>query len=360
MATPLIGTVIITGANGALGSEIAAAIAETQPLVHLLLVLRNSQNDGLQNVPSRLRSIGPRSFETAEVDLTSINSVITFSKQTVQRVRRRLIPPVIVLIHCAAIASYVSDPVTRDGYDPVYQTNCLSPFLMTVGLLEAFRAGDRPTSSGARVINIGCSAVSYGRLDYFEGGQDSKRASGSRLKAREGNVRFRSSKLIMATAMYALRRSLAIVSVSYVLHWHLFRPLTGFSAQEGKISLDIFTLDPGGMVGKSHLSPTAPRSLRVAHKARSSLRPLLRLFSKSAMNATEVPAKAIARVAFQPHPVDNMGTQPYYILDDEYEAGSVVCLLRDQRQMDDVLKRMMRQAEAGLRELQSSPTRHEH
>lgn len=75
------------------------------------------------------------------------------------------------------------------------------------------------------------------------------------------------------------------------------------------------------------------------------------------MNATTVPAKAIAKVAFQPHPVDGQGTQPYYILDDEYEAGSVVWLLRDRRQMDDILKTMMRQADSGLRELQSSVRR---
>lgn len=213
MATPLIGTVIITGANGALGSEIAIAIAKTQPLAHLLLLSRDLQGESVKNMSSRLRLIGPRSFETATVDLTNINSVVTFSKQTVERVRRREIPPVIVLIYCAAIASYVSDQMTQDGYDPVYQTNCLSPFLMTVSLLEAFRAGNEPTSSGARVINIGCSAISRGRLDYFDRAKDHKRLAGSRLKRKEGEMRFGSSKLIMAAGMYALRRSLATVSV---------------------------------------------------------------------------------------------------------------------------------------------------
>ncbi|GAD91732.1 mannan polymerase II complex ANP1 subunit Anp1, putative [Paecilomyces variotii No. 5] len=66
------------------------------------------------------------------------------------------------------------------------------------------------------------------------------------------------------------------------------------------------------------------------------------------MNATTTPAKAIAKVAFQPHPADSQGTQPYYILDDEYEAGSVVWLLRDRRQMDDVLKTFLPAVSLGL------------
>jgi hypothetical protein len=34
--------------------------------------------------------------------------------------------------------------------------------------LEAFRAGDGTPKGGAKVINIGCSATSSGRLDYFD------------------------------------------------------------------------------------------------------------------------------------------------------------------------------------------------
>lgn len=210
MATPLIGTVIITGGNGALGSEIAVAIAKTQPLVHLLLAARNVQDESVQQVADKIRLIGPRSVEIARLDLADFNSVTTFARLTVERVQRKTIPPIMVLINSAATLSYARDEFTKDGYDPVYQVNCLSPFLLTVSLLEGFRA------SGSLVLNIGCSTISDGRLDYFDtnGAKGEKSRSGAALSAKEGNIRFGSSKLLMSVAMYALRRSLHQVSIS--------------------------------------------------------------------------------------------------------------------------------------------------
>ena len=234
MATPLSGTVIITGGNGVLGSEIALAIAKSQPLVHLLLVARSISSEGVREISDKIRLIGPRSLEIVMVDLASFSAVTEFAEHTVRRVKRKDIPPVSVLINSAAMASYVADEKTADGFDPVYQTNCLSPFLLTVDLLEAFKAGDGATEEGgARVINIGCSTVSQGRLDYFDdesewppGGNSnsSKSTSGTMtgssskphqrnsLSVKKGVERFGSSKLLMCASMYALRRSLASVS----------------------------------------------------------------------------------------------------------------------------------------------------
>jgi mannan polymerase II complex ANP1 subunit len=212
MGTPLIGTVVITGGNGSLGSEIAIAIAKTQPLAHILLAARDIRSDHVRDLTGRIRLIGPRSIEVVKVDLSSFNSVVSFSQNTVDRVHRKEIPPVTVLINSAAVASYAADEVTPDGYDPVYQVNSIGPFLLTISLLEAFRAGNGTPNGGARVINIGCSAISHGSLDYFEReGDRARRPVGTRLNAKEGTMRFGSSKLIMSTAMYALRRSLVLV-----------------------------------------------------------------------------------------------------------------------------------------------------
>lgn len=213
MGTPLVGTVIITGGNGSLGAEIAIAIAKTQPFVHLLLTARDIRSESVETLTDRIRLIGPRSFEVAKVDLASFHSVVSFSQNTVERVQYKEIPPVNVLINSAAISSYVIDETTRDGYDPVYQTNCIAPFLLTVSLLEAFRAGDGTANGGARVINIGCSAMSNGTFDYFDRETDStNERPGTPLGARKANVRFGSSKLLMSASMYALRRSLVLVS----------------------------------------------------------------------------------------------------------------------------------------------------
>ncbi|KAL2829276.1 Anp1-domain-containing protein [Aspergillus cavernicola] len=335
MATPLVGTAIITGGNGSLGSEIAVAIAKTQPFVHLLLLARDLRSESVKNVRERIRLIGPRSLEALKVDLASFNSVVSFAEVTVERVHNKEIPPVILLINSAAMSSYVTDQVTRDGHDPVYQTNCIAPFLLTVSLLEAFRAGDGTPNGGARVINIGCSSATKGTLDYFEDQDSSVNSSpGTQLSAKEANKRFGSSKMLMSAAMYALRRSLVLT---------------------GNISLNIYTLDPGGMTGESHLNSAVPLSVRMAHQTRTGLRPFLRVFSKSAINKASVPAKVIARVAFQRDTVENWSRERYYILNSEYEAGSVIPVMRDRQQMDGLLMKLMRQIESASERFQPRP-----
>ncbi|RAL14949.1 Anp1-domain-containing protein [Aspergillus homomorphus CBS 101889] len=320
MGTPLVGTAIITGANGLLGSEVAVSIAKAQPFVHLLLVARDIRSDAVKDVLNRIRLIGPRSVEVVKADLASFNSVASFAQYTVERVRSKEIPPVILLINSAASSSYVTDQVTRDGYDPVYQTNCIAPFLLTVSLLEAFRAGDGTPNGGARVINIGCATMSKGSLDYFDEQEPdhATQTPGTPISAKEATARFGSSKLLMSAAMYALRRSLVLA---------------------GNISLNVYTMDPGYMTGESHLTASAPKSVRMAHQTRSGLRPILRVFSKSAINKASVPAKVIAKVAFQKETVENWGRERYYILDSEYEAGSVIPVLRDLPRMDALLQK---------------------
>lgn len=212
MGRALTGTVIITGGNGLLGSEIAIAIAKRQPFTHLLLTARDPKAKDTQDLVARIQLVGPRSVEVLQLDLTDLKSVTKFARSTVDRVRKDEIPPVVDLIHSAAIASYTVDVLTSDGHDPVYQTNCVAPFVLTVGLLEAFHAGHGSSDGGAKVVYIGCSAISHGELDYFDRGRRKNGQSpGTPMSAKEGNIRYGSSKLLASVALYALRRSLANV-----------------------------------------------------------------------------------------------------------------------------------------------------
>lgn len=213
MATPLHGTVIITGANGSLGSKIALKIARQQPFVHLLLTARDVWSKSVADISEEIRSLGPRSFEIAKLDLAKFSSVRRFTESTVDRVQNGDIPSIQLLINCAAIASFKADAFTEDGFDLVYQTNCLGPFLLTVNLLEAFRANEG--GNGTRVINVGSSLMSMGKLDYFD--NCTTKTIDSPLGVREGLVRYGSSKLLLNAAMYALRRSLAMVSDSALI-----------------------------------------------------------------------------------------------------------------------------------------------
>ena len=210
MATPLRGTVLITGAAGSLGSKIALQIARLHPFVHLLLTARDVWSQRVADISEEIRSLGPRSFEIAGLDLASFHSIRKFTRNTVERVRTGDIPSIQLLINCAAVASFKADAFTEDGFDLVYQTNCLGPFSLTVNLLEAFRVNGG--GNGTRIINIGSSMMSMGKLDYFD--NYIRKKVDSPLGVREGLVRYGSSKLLLNAAMYALRRSLAMVSHS--------------------------------------------------------------------------------------------------------------------------------------------------
>lgn len=71
------------------------------------------------------------------------------------------------------------------------------------------------------------------------------------------------------------------------------------------------------------------------------------MVSRSSINKASVPAKVIARVAFQGDAVGNCQRERYYILDSEYEAASVLLTLRNGPQMAERLVQVMREAEGG-------------
>lgn len=101
------------------------------------------------------------------------------------------------------------------------------------------------------------------------------------------------------------------------------------------------------MTGESNLRTGAPLSVRVAHQTRSGLRPFLRMVSRSSINKASVPAKVIAKVAFRRDAVGKSHGERYYILDSEYEASSVLSVLRDESRMGRLLVQMMRSIEMG-------------
>lgn len=101
------------------------------------------------------------------------------------------------------------------------------------------------------------------------------------------------------------------------------------------------------MAGESNLRAGAPLSVRVAHQTRSGLRPFLRIVSRSSINKAGVPAKVIAKVAFEEGRLEKCETERYCILDSEYKAASVLPILRDESYMRRLLVHMLRLVEVG-------------
>ena len=101
--------------------------------------------------------------------------------------------------------------------------------------------------------------------------------------------------------------------------------------------------DPGTIYSTSTPPRIAPTLTKLAQQTRAGLRPLLQRFSKSAINHASVPAKAICKLAFRNSSVQDLVSERYYVLEKEYDAGSVIDVLRDEKLKERLLKMMMRQ-----------------
>jgi NAD(P)-dependent dehydrogenase (short-subunit alcohol dehydrogenase family) len=218
MATPPTRTVLITGGNGSLGSQTAYKIAQSQSGVFFLLTARKPNDANAQAVSEQLRTMGVETFEFMVVDLGNFASVRAFASTVSERVEAGKIPPIEVIINSAAYSSYIMDKQTEDGFDPVYQTNVLSPFLLSVLLLKSgFRKIEgRPQG---RIINVSSETVNFGDVAFFDSwGETEARKTLSGLGVKLGLTRYGSSKLIMDVAMYTLRERLLSVSTCHILH----------------------------------------------------------------------------------------------------------------------------------------------
>jgi hypothetical protein len=71
------------------------------------------------------------------------------------------------------------------------------------------------------------------------------------------------------------------------------------------------------------------------------------------MNKVSVPAKAIARVAFQIDSVENLQKERYYILDNDYEAASVLPSLRDAKKVKKLLVQLLGRIDVETKDVDS-------
>jgi NAD(P)-dependent dehydrogenase (short-subunit alcohol dehydrogenase family) len=175
---------LITGANAGLGRAIAAGLARLGAGVILGCRDRGRGEAALSEISS---ATGSETIELMLVDLSSQQSVRAIAAD-VRRQHGRLD----VLINNAAIFKN-SRSTTADGYETMFATNHLGPFLLTNLLLDVLKAG-----APARIVNI--TAPSTTRLDFDDlQGEKSFRA----LSA------FGASKMCNLLFTYELARRLA-------------------------------------------------------------------------------------------------------------------------------------------------------
>jgi len=199
-AGSLIGRVcMVTGATGALGKATANAFAQRGARV--VLVSRDEAR-GHAVVASVRQSSGAGSVEALQGDLSDLRSVRNLAKSFGEEHDR-----LDVLVNAAAVFARKRIE-TGDGFELMFVTNFLGPFLLTNLLVPALRAG-----APSRVITI--SAPTTTELDFAD---------------LQGNTRWRplhafgASKMADLLFTYALARRLEGTAVhANVLHPGVFK-----------------------------------------------------------------------------------------------------------------------------------------
>lgn len=135
------GSILITGANGGLGSAIVSRIVSKPDLAayHGIYTARNASSAtaldaALGKAPTASTS-PPHSFEKVSLDLSRLSSVREVAADISSRVQAGDIPPIQALVLNAGIEEFATQTWTEDGLDLTFATNYLSQWLLTLMLL---------------------------------------------------------------------------------------------------------------------------------------------------------------------------------------------------------------------------------
>jgi NAD(P)-dependent dehydrogenase (short-subunit alcohol dehydrogenase family) len=143
-------TILITGATGGIGLEVARDLAAMG--AHVVIGARDAARG--QAVVEELTRAGGRA-QLLTVDMASFASV----RRAAERFDAEH-PALDVLINNAGIV--VKDrQVNADGHEITWATNFLGPFLLTRLLLPSLEKAPRP-----RVVNVSSTAHRSGRIDW--------------------------------------------------------------------------------------------------------------------------------------------------------------------------------------------------
>lgn len=222
------GTIILTGANGSLGSTMAAQIASTPELAahHGIYAVRDAASapalrsalaKGQGKAASR-----PHAHDIISLNLADLSSVRAVAAAINSRVAAGEIPPVRALVLNAGYLEFTSQSWTAaaaegaegGGFDMTFASNYLGHWLLTALLLGSM------DPAGARVVVVGSeshdphnskSKSSFGAprwMEFMPGGSSEAVARGTWSTSEEdptfnaGFRRYGASKFCQAMMMY--------------------------------------------------------------------------------------------------------------------------------------------------------------
>lgn len=135
------GTVLITGANGALGSAMMREIVASPSYRSCYGVYTVRDVSSASSLRTSLeggdKDASRHSSEVISLDLSRLSSVREVAADINTRIRSGSIPPIRALILNAGYQENFTQTNTDDGFDMSFQVNYLSHFLLTLLLLES-------------------------------------------------------------------------------------------------------------------------------------------------------------------------------------------------------------------------------
>lgn len=135
------GSILLTGANGGLGTAIVYKIISSPdlaPSYHGIYTVRQVErattlSSLIQSAPAPQK----HAHEIVSLDLSRLDSVRDVARDINSRVAAGLLPPLRAVILNAAYQEHTTQDFTRDGFDMTFQCNYLSHWLLVLLLLQS-------------------------------------------------------------------------------------------------------------------------------------------------------------------------------------------------------------------------------
>ncbi|KAI0012534.1 putative short-chain dehydrogenase [Xylariaceae sp. FL0662B] len=143
------GTILVTGANGGLGSAIAEQIASKSELAtyHGLYTVRNAAD--APDLTSALAHGAAHPHDIVALELTKLDNVRHVADDINRRISAGEIPPIRALILNAGFSDFGKQTWADDGFDTTFAANYLGHWLITLLLLKSM------DKEAGRIVVIG-------------------------------------------------------------------------------------------------------------------------------------------------------------------------------------------------------------
>lgn len=134
------GTILVTGANGSLGSALVSRIVSEPETAayHGIYTVRNAEAaPALKSALQAGRLADSHSHDVVSLELTSLTSVRAVAATINGRVASGEIPPVRALVLNAGYLEFTTQTWTDDGFDMTFASNYLGHWLLALLLLQS-------------------------------------------------------------------------------------------------------------------------------------------------------------------------------------------------------------------------------